>query len=114
VTFFSEKLSDAIRKWSTYEEIACVFLKYLYGINLFETCMWEVSMVTCEETRLDLFLRRDYLPQLKRDMGNFVRKCYVCPNGKRTCSKDCILSISFPNNIWEDLSMGFVLRLPHT
>ena len=56
-----------------------------------------------------------YWPSLKRDVGNIVAQCRVCPFAKQVKKNAGLYTpLPVPKRPWDDISMDFMLGLPCT
>lgn len=64
---------------------------------------------------MDLVSTRFFWPQIRKDVQNFIKRCFICQTVKGTSTNAGLYThLPTPTSIWEDHSMDFVLGLPKT
>lgn len=68
-----------------------------------------------KDKSFQLMSDRYFWPQLRKDVSNYVKRCFTCQTAKgQKQNTGLYCSLPIPESIWEDLSMDFILGLPKT
>jgi hypothetical protein len=63
----------------------------------------------------DVLAAHFFWPRMRRDVERFVAHCTTCQKAKSRLNPHSLyMPLPVPSVPWEDISMDFVLRLPHT
>lgn len=67
------------------------------------------------DTVLKQLQQHFYWCHMHENIDKIIKHCSICQTCKSTSENITLyLPLSIPNSIWEDLSIDFVLGLPHT
>ena len=70
---------------------------------------------TGKDKAVALVEARFFWPHMKRDITKFVQRCATCQSAKGTSQNIGLYTpLPIPENIWEDLTLDFILGLPKT
>ena len=68
-----------------------------------------------QEKTFQIIMKKFYWSQARRDINNFVKRCHICQRAKGSSSNVGLYTpLPIPKNMWEDLSIDFVVGLPKT
>ena len=68
----------------------------------------------CDKT-LALIANIYFRPNMRRDVYHYVKTCHICQVSKGTTTNAGLyMPLLIPTQLWADISMDFVLGLPHT
>ncbi|GJW81343.1 putative reverse transcriptase domain-containing protein [Tanacetum coccineum] len=111
IAFFSEKLNDARRKYSTYDK---EFYAIVRTIVLEGHAGGLVGHLRRDKT-LALLREQFYWPKIERDVNRLLERCRTCHIAKTHSSNAGLYTpLYVPVAPWEDVSLNFVLGLPRT
>ncbi|GKA63899.1 putative reverse transcriptase domain-containing protein [Tanacetum coccineum] len=124
IAFFSKKLNDARRKYSTYDKEfyaivrsawLCIPLCSLREDIFLEGHAGGLTGHFGRDKTLALLREQFYWPKMERDVNKLLERCRTCHIAKTHSSNAGLYTpLSVPVAPWEDVSLDFVLGFPRT
>lgn len=81
----------------------CIPQEFLREAIIMEAHSSGLAAQLGREKTYDSQVDRSFWPQLRKDVNNLVKRCFIC----RTSKGHLYTPLPIPTNIWEDLSMIF-------